>query len=113
MSLIKYDAACRAVAEAKAVDEVKEIRNQAIAMQEYARQSKNKELEADALEIRMRATRRLGEMMKIQPKATPSGSNQFNRVDRVTEKPEAPITLAEAGIDKNLANAARGLKIPS
>jgi hypothetical protein len=107
VNLIKYDAACRAVAEAKAVDEVKEIRNQAIAMQEYARQSKNKELEADALEIRMRATRRLGEMMdKGKNDRAPLGRKE----KRVFEKPFVPKpTLEEAGIDKNLAHQARSL----
>ena len=66
MKLIKYDAACRAVAEAKAVDEVKEIRNAAIAMAAYAKQAKDRGMEADAAEIRLRATRRLGEMMQAQ-----------------------------------------------
>jgi hypothetical protein len=48
------------------------------------------------------AERRLGEMMAEQPKAKPPGSNQY--VDRVIPQPEAPMTLAQAGIDKNLAH---------
>jgi hypothetical protein len=56
---------------------------------------------------RLRAERRLGEMMKAQPKAKPPGDNQYRKVDRVLEKPEAPMSLAEAGIDKNLADRAR------
>jgi hypothetical protein len=35
-------------------------------MRLYARQAKNKQLEADAFEIRKRAGRRLGEMMEAQ-----------------------------------------------
>jgi hypothetical protein len=105
--LAKYEAARRALADARSVDEVKDIRDQAEGMRCYARIAKDKQLEIDATEIRARATRRIGEMMAVQPKAKPPGINQY--VDRVAEKPEALITLAEAGIDKNLAQAARDL----
>src|SRR4051812_8877275 len=60
--LVRYDAACRALAQAKAVDEVKQIRDTAEAMRAYAKQVKNKDLEIDAAEIRMRAEIRIGEL---------------------------------------------------
>jgi hypothetical protein len=106
--LIKYDNACRAVAEAKSVDEVREIRDVSIAMKAYARQANNHELEADAIEIRMRATRRMDEMRQEQ-KAT-IGLNEGGRPKTgVSNTPDSRPTLAEAGIDKNLAKEGRKL----
>ena len=105
--LIKYDAACRAIAAAKDIDEVKHIRDVSIAMKAYARQAKNHTLEADAIEIRMRATRRMDQMRQGQ-KATiglNSGSRGVGKKVRVEGKP----TLADAGVDKNLAHEGRKL----
>jgi hypothetical protein len=105
--LVKYEAACRALAACRSVDEVIEIRNQSEAIKAYAKQAKNKNMEADAAEIRIRAERRLGEMLGEQPKATASGSNQHRKVERVLAKPAPLATYEEAGIDKNLAHRAR------
>lgn len=107
--LVKYDAACQAIAEAKTTDEVRGIRDKAEAMRAYGRQAKNRQLEVDAAEIRMRAERRVGELMKAQ-----SDAGLMNEGGRPkTGLHENPVsekaTLAEAGIDKNLANRARKL----
>lgn len=110
-SLARYDAACRAVSEAKTVDDVREIRAQADAMRAYAKQAKNRQLELDAAEIRIRAERRLGELMAAQGevvgKATGAMGIGTSAGLNKTRTPEAPPTLAEAGIDKNLAHRAR------
>jgi hypothetical protein len=109
-AMTRYDNACRALAAAKAVDEVKEIHNQSEAMRAYAKQAKNKQLEIDAAEIRIRAERRIGELMKAQKEAglmADGGDAMKARVAKKPEVAEAKITLAEAGIDKNLADRAR------
>jgi hypothetical protein len=110
--LVKYDAACRALAEARSVDEVKDVRNVAMAMRLYAKQAKNKVLEADAFELRVRAERRLGDMIKEQKTtvglATGGEHGGKARLDGTRAEPSnARPTLAEAGIDKKLSSRAQ------
>jgi len=106
--LIKYDAACKALTEAKSVDEVKHIRDIAEAMRAYARQAKNKVLELDAAEIRIRAERRVGEMIAAQ-KATVGLAKPPGKKREIGSEPDPIPALADAGIDKHLADRARKL----
>lgn len=110
-NIIKYDAACRAIAEAESIDEVKKIRDVAIAMRAYAKQAGNRQMEADAIAIRMRATRGVDHMRQKQ-KATvglAKGARERGTKRGTTRAAEKPASLAEAGISKNLAHEGRKL----
>ena len=109
LALSRYDVACRALAAAKAVDDVMEIVAHADAVRVYARQAKNRQMEIDAAEIRIRAERRLGELMAAQKARVGLGQPGRPSKNGVSNTPisDKPPTLAEAGIDKNLAKRSR------
>jgi hypothetical protein len=104
MQLLKYDAACQAILECKQVDEVKDCRDKALAVQLYARQAKNKELEINAAEIRIRAERRLGGMLIEQPK-----NNGAAMPNAVVADDRVPPTLSDMGISKDLSARAQSI----
>ena len=106
-SLIRYEEACRALAVARSVDEVKDIRDVSEAMRAYARQAKNKQLEIDACEIRLRAERRLGDMMREQRETLGTAQGQRTDLGPIRTQVNHAIPLEEAGIDKHLADRAR------
>lgn len=115
VQLVRYDAACKALSEAKSIDEASKIRNTAEALRAYARQAKNKQLEVDAAEIRIRAERRVGELIAAQREteglntgAAAGGKKDGPRGSVIDPRDTRP-TLAEAGIDKHLADRARKL----
>jgi hypothetical protein len=56
----RYDAMCRAIDAAHEDDEVKDIRDKALAWEIYSRQAKNINNEYLACEIRLRAERKAG-----------------------------------------------------
>jgi hypothetical protein len=119
LALIHYDAACKALAEARSIDDAKDIRDKAEAVRAYAKQSKNKKLELDAAEIRMRAERRLGELLAKTDKAPgarePKALRETPRQNAVaTDDRVGPATLEELGISKDLsAKSQRLAAVPS
>lgn len=106
VKLIRYDAACKAISACVRVDEAKAIRDEALRLQAYARQAKNKQMEADCLEVKMKATRRLHELIEAQKVLV--GLSKGGRPSK-TGFSKNPVSLTDAGIDKNIAHQARTL----
>lgn len=117
--LIRYEAARAALAEAKRIDEVFDIKNKAIALDAYARQAKDPELVNLATDIRLRAERRAGELLiamerngERQPQARPKIN--VRDVTMLSVEPEAPPqTLKELGISPDQSSRWQGIaKMP-
>lgn len=98
MELVRYDAMCRAIDQAFEVDEVKDIRDKAMALEAYSRQARNTENERRACEIRLRAERKAGELLSKTEKAK-AGRPPENRSHDDTNYRGAP-TLEALGISK-------------
>jgi len=98
-AMVRYDAMCRAIQEAYEVDEVKDMRDKAIAIQTYARQAQNVELERQACEIRLRAERRAGQLLKVMDKAKAAPGNQYSGPVQQDDR-STPATLDDLGITK-------------
>lgn len=96
-TLVRYEAMCAAIDRARAVDEVKDIRDKALAIQMYARQAKNYDVERHAAEIRIRAERKCGELLAVKPKN--KGKLKEGPVVPECNHGEPP-TLADIGITK-------------
>jgi hypothetical protein len=112
---------CRAIADAHSVDEVKDIRDRALAIEIYSRQARNIENEKRAIEIRIRAERRCGELLAEMEKAkggwpsetrgtTPVlqdlgiSNNQSSRWQKLAAVPQEDFEATFAGAEKPSTN---------
>ncbi len=98
--LARYDAMCRAIDEAYQIDEVKDIRDKALALEVYARQAKNIEAERRACEIRLRAERKAGELRRQEEKSR-GGRPAKNPPDQAGKVSTNAERRAELGISKD------------
>lgn len=104
MQLIRYEAMCRAIAECRSVDEVKDIRDKALALQAYAKVAQDKQQEVYCAEIRIRAERQLGQMLHDAKEA---GALREGRPETVASADS--FNLADAGISRDLSSRAQAI----
>jgi hypothetical protein len=97
--LIKYNEMCRAIQAAYRIDEVKKIHDQAVALELYSRQARNHDLEKQCAEIRIRAGRRVGQLLKEREMA--KGGRPAKNRSRETTGLESPAPLSDLGISKD------------
>ena len=109
LGLAKYDAMCQAIVACASVDEVKDIRDKARALEVYAHQAQNEEVEIKAAEIRIRAERKAGELLKETEESGARASGHENLKYRPSTEstnftplgqPISQETLADLGITK-------------
>jgi hypothetical protein len=93
-----------AIEAATTVEALTKIRDQWDSIAAYAAKAKDFEIKATAEEIKARAERKLGQMMQEQKENV--GFNKGGRPKTGFSETRLP-TLAEAGVDKNLAHRAR------
>jgi hypothetical protein len=87
--LALYERMCSAIAECVAVDEAKDIRDKALALEAYYRQARNLDAEREAANVRLRAERRVGELLKDLARATPEEAGQLGGFAKAGASPEA------------------------
>ena len=97
-----FASARTALAKARTTVEAKDVHDRAEGLRAYARLAADRGLEIEAAEIRIRAARRLGEMLAETPRNR-GDANPVLNADRV------PPSLPELGITRNLSSYAQKL----
>jgi hypothetical protein len=112
LELVRYDQMCRAIAEALAIDEVLNIHDNVVAIQAYAHQARNFEIEQMAADIRLRAEKKAGKLLDEMAEA---GLRETGRPPKGVKigTPTTRITLKALGITRSESRKWRKLaKVP-
>ena len=105
--LIKYDSMTRAIAECREVDELKNYRDKARALELYAQQAMNRKAEAQAAEIRIRAER----ACKLLIREEQANGQMATREDGadLSRGTTSKKTLADVGVSRDQSSKWGGL----
>lgn len=106
-ALALYDAMVTAITECARVDEVKDIRDKAAALEAYYRQARNLEAEREAANVRLRAERRAGELLKelARSHGGDHASTKALSNDRTLVEPSPYASaLADTGMSRQTAH---------
>jgi len=101
-----YEAARAALEQAKSVDEAKSIRDKAVALEAYARQANDGALLEWAIEIRMRAERKAGALLKLMAE---TGERATRGGDRRSNFHGESLKLADIGVSHIQSHRWQGL----
>lgn len=112
-----YDRMCTAIAECSRVDEAKDIRDKALALEAYYRQARNLDAEREAANVRLRAERRVGELLKDLARTEPAErAERANAVQGRSSTAETNVSpspyaaaLAEQGMSRQAAHRFQAL----
>ena len=108
---MKYDAMIYAIKECEQVDEAKSLRDKAVALAEYYRQAGNTDAERRVSDIRLRAERRVGDLLKELARVTPSEAGAVGGFAKALKNVAPPgagsaSPYAKALTDNNISSQA-------
>jgi len=107
LELVLTNRAHRAIAEARSVDEVKDIMDKAEAVRLYVKRAGlGKDMENDAAEIVIRAERKMGELLKTMREQGQRQSRGGDRKSKSQDKTLMPPSLDELGVSRGQASRA-------
>ena len=109
--LAKLDTARTALAEAKTIQETKNILDVAVAAEIYAKRQKlGDEAVLYATSIKVEALRQLGQMLDHSPRATGGERGGRTKIDGTRSEPSITFpTLSEMGLDKKTSKLAQDI----
>lgn len=87
-ALAIYDSMVLAIDRCYQVDEVKDLRDRAMAFEHYARQALNVDAERKAIEVRIRAERRAGQLLKEMDRSPRGGDHKSTTFQNQTVQHE-------------------------